>query len=62
MWQHTSKSRFITIKVAAADKCLLAAFKAALISIPIIVMLIITSLNFILVSNVAADDDTLDLR
>ncbi len=55
MWQHIVRSHRITIKVDAADKCSLAAFKAALVFIPIIVMLIITSLNLISVVDVAAD-------
>ncbi len=54
MWQHIVKSYRITTKVAAADMCSLAAFKAALVFIPIIVMLIITSLNIISVATAAA--------
>ena len=61
MWQQIVKSHRITTKVAADDKCLLAAFKAALIFISIIVILIITSLNLISVV-VAAADVAADLR
>jgi hypothetical protein len=61
MWQHISNSHRITTKVVVADKCLLAAFKAALVFIPIIVMLIITSLNLFSVALVAADSAA-DLR
>ena len=61
MWQHKSKSYRITTKVDAADKCSLAAFQVALVFIPIIVMLVITSLNRIYVS-VAAADVAADLR
>ena len=61
MWQQIVKSHRITTKVADIDKCLLAAFKAALIFISIIVILIITSLNLISVV-VAAADVAADLR
>jgi threonine/homoserine efflux transporter RhtA len=61
MWQHIVKSHRITTKVVVADKCSLAVFKAALVFIPIIVMLIITSLNLISVVVVALDVAT-DLR
>jgi hypothetical protein len=56
MWQHKSKPHLSqpNIKVAAAEKCSLAAFKAALVFIPIIVMLLITSLNLISVAASAA--------
>ena len=54
MWQHISKSHLITTKVVVADKRLLAAFKAALVIIPMIVMLIIASLNLISVAGVVA--------
>jgi hypothetical protein len=56
MWQHISKSHRITTKVDAADKCSLAAFKAALDFIPIIVMPVVASLNLLYVV-AAADDD-----
>ncbi len=46
---------FIITKVAAADKRSLAAFKAALVFIPIIVMPIVASLNIISVATDAAD-------
>jgi len=49
MWQQIFKSHRITTKVAAADKCSLAAFKAALVFISIIVMPIVASLNLIYV-------------
>jgi len=61
MWQHIKKSHRITTKVVVADKCLLAASKAALVLISIIVMLILASLNLIGVSVVAAVDDAADL-
>ena len=54
MWQHIVKSHRITTKVAVADMCSLAAFKVAVVFIPIIVMLIITSLNLIYVAAAAA--------
>ena len=54
MWQHIRKSHRVTTKVAAAKKRLLAAFKAALVFIPIIVMYIINSLNLISVAVDAA--------
>jgi uncharacterized membrane protein len=55
MWQHIVRSHRITIKVDAADKCSLAAFKAALVFILIIVMLILASLNLISVVADAVD-------
>ena len=55
MCQHIVKSHRITTKVVVADTCSLAAFKAALVFIPNIVMLIITPLNLISVVVVAAD-------
>jgi hypothetical protein len=57
MWQQIVKSHRITTKVADIDKCLLVAFKAALVFIPIIAMLIITPLNLIFVAAAAADAD-----
>ncbi len=54
MWQQILKSHRMTTKVVATDKCLLAAFKAALVFISIIVMPVVASLNLILVSVVAA--------
>ena len=54
IWQHIKKSHRITTKVAALDKCLLAAFKAALVFISIIVMPIVASLNLIFVFVAAA--------
>ena len=60
MLQHVSKSRFITTKVVAAG-----AFKAALVFISILVMLIITSLNRISVfaaTSVAAAANAAYLR
>ena len=53
MWQHIVKSNRITTKVDDVDMCSLAAFKAALVFIPIIVRLIITSLNLISVAAAA---------
>ena len=61
MWQHKSKSHRITTKVDVADKCSLADFKTALVVNPIIVMLIITSLNLIFIV-ADADDAAADLR
>ena len=63
MWQHISKSHVFTTKVVAADKCLLAAFNAALVFfISIIVMPIIASLNLISVVVVAAYAADADFR
>ena len=62
MWQRISKSHRITTKVVAADTCLLAAFKAALVFIPIIVMFIVPSLNIIYVAVVAAVATVVALR
>ena len=61
MWQHIVKSHRIITKVDAADKCSLAAFEAALVFIPSIVMLIITSLNLISVVDATANG-AVDLR
>jgi hypothetical protein len=61
VWQHIRKSHRITTKVVAADKRLLTAFKAALVFIPFIVMLVVASLNITSVVVVAVDVAT-DLR
>jgi hypothetical protein len=61
MWQHIVKTHRIKTKVVVADMYSLAAFKAALVFIPIIVMPIVASLNIISVA-VAAADAVADLR
>jgi len=62
MWQYIRKSHCITTKVADADKCLLAAFKATLVFISITVIPIISSLNLINVSAHAGVVVVADLR
>jgi hypothetical protein len=57
MWQHKSKSHFITTKVADIDKCSLVAPKAALIFASFIVMPILASLNLIYIDATAVVAD-----
>ena len=61
-WQHISKSHRTTTKLVAANTCLLVDVEAILIFIPIIVMLIVPSLNIISVVGVAADAVVAALR
>ena len=50
MWLQIIKLHRIRTKVAAAEKCSLAAFKVALISIPIIVLPVVAYLNVFFVA------------
>ena len=61
-WQRIRKSHRITTKVAAADNCSLAVFKAALVFIPIIVMPVVALHNLISLAADAAVVVTAHLR